>query len=153
MSRVQPAILLLFPLLFGVIVSAMPRPVYGAPVPKPERKITVEQLRALLGKSHLSKEIQVFRKSIGEKPVASYSVSGAETDTVDIDTCFFHAFHKCGLEMRFDDRGDLAYMHLYIQAGDGFKAYTGQLPGGLDPSDKPADVKRKLGDPPGIEDP
>ncbi len=118
----------------------------AAPVPKAPAKISVDKLKSLLGKNHLSKEVQEFRNSIDELPVASYFVGGIE------GTTFFHSWHNHGLSVQFDENGNLKTLFLYLEPKDGFKEYTGDLPKGLEPKDKSKDIKKKLGDPETAED-
>ncbi len=120
--------------------------VAAAPVPKAPAKLSVDKLKSLLGKNHLSKEVQELRVSIDELPVATYFVGGP------VETCFYHNWHDYGLSVQFDENGNLTNLFLYLEPKDGFKEYAGDLPNGLDRKDKSKDVKKKLGDPESAED-
>ncbi len=137
MSRSRFASLLIAILLCGVGSVATP----AAPVPKAPAKISVDKLKSLLGKSHLSKEVHELRKSIDELPVAHYFVGGIE------QTSFFHSWYDHGLSVQFDENGNVSNLFLYLESREGFKEYTGDLPNGLERKDKSKDVRKQLGEP------
>ncbi len=121
----------------------------SAPAPKREYVITVQELRDALGKSHLSPASQRVRKLLGEKPTASYFVGGpGELD----ETSFYHLFYTSGVELRYDEDSKLTTIFLYVEPSENYKKYKGELPHGFKSGEKPADVKKKLGDPAEMND-
>ncbi len=140
MSRSRYALFLIAILFCGVGSVATS----AAPVPKAPAKISVDKLKSLLGKNHLSKEVQEFRNSINELPVAAYFVSGVGGS---IHTTFYHSWQSHGLSIQFDESENLSNLFLYLEPKDGFKEYTGDLPNGLERKDKSKDVRKQLGEP------
>jgi len=128
-------------LICGIALGVGSATTSAAPVPKVPAKISVDKLKSLLGKNHLSKEVHELRKSIDELPVAYYFVGGIE------ETSFFHSWYHHGLSVQFDENGNVSRLFLYLEPREGFKEYTGDLPNELERKDKSKDVKKKLGEP------
>jgi hypothetical protein len=115
----------------------------AAPVPKAQ-VIRATQMSDLIGKSHLSLEMQAFRKTLDSDPVAKYFV---EEGGGVIDSRFHHKWHEQGFMLVFNKTGVMEGYAIYLVPKDKFKSFTGELPQGLKAGDKPSEIRKKLGDP------
>jgi hypothetical protein len=114
----------------------------AAPTPGPAPPgIPVIQLTALIGRSHLSPEVQAVRKRLRERP--------AVHQFYKYDEAFHQTWRVNGLGLAFDREGKLDAIHLYDGRADGCERYEGELPEGLTFADDMRAVERKLGRPPG----
>jgi hypothetical protein len=80
--------------------------------------------------------------SLDDHSAASYFVAHNCTATGD-----FRACPESGVAFQVDERGLIRQVYFYVQQGDGFSPFSGELPFGIDASDTMADVQRKLGHP------
>jgi hypothetical protein len=126
-------------LLGGSVVS-----VSAQEAEKARKTIPIAELRAALGKDHLSQELFALREVLGFESVATYldpKLSGG----------FYNSWPSKGVEMRFDREGKLKHVTLYsgrkLTPDCKEAKYTGELPEKLSFDDTMASVRRKLGQP------
>ena len=141
-SMKSTMVLCLF-ILFSIRLIFVCEAVYGAPLPKREQGVPIEVWSLLLGKSHMSKEIQDIRERLDEKPVATYYLSGSDRT----EACFTHTFQDAGLTMKFDEDGKLNGIIFNFISKPNFKCFMGAVYGKLSSADDPVAVEKKLGKP------
>lgn len=125
--------------------------VIAAPVPKETPKPPVLGLKQAFGKSHLSKEVRVIGRQLGEDPIIKYSSwrIAPEFDTGRDETHFYLIWNSKGIDMNFDE-GKLTAVFLYNSGADEHKRYVGELPEGLSFEDDLKTIEKKLGKPTSI---
>lgn len=125
------------------LVGSLGTSLIAAPVPK-NHTSTADRLAELIGKNHLSKEMQEFRDTLKSDPVAKCFVAGVGGS---VETGFHHVWKDLGLTIAFDDTGVTESAVLHVSPKDKFKPFAEALPHGLKAGDTPADIRKKLGDP------
>lgn len=102
----------------------------------PATRAPLSAVRVLFGLPPNAPAMVAFQKSLGVEP-----------RFVFMGTCDFYDWKSLGLSFRFDDN-KLAAAFAYAQGADGYTAFTGELPNGLEITDTRRDVEAKLGPPP-----
>jgi hypothetical protein len=135
--------------LVGVtaLLGAAPAAPVPPNIPPTPRYATV---RAVLGKSHLGKEVRTICRLFGEHPVIVYTLliwfNTEEKDTGAEDDSFYLEWKSKGLDLLVG-QGKVRGIFLYNKDADGHAGYKGELPEKLTFADDPAAVERKLGKP------
>jgi hypothetical protein len=126
-------------LLAGFTLAACSSALPSDPEPLDKSKVTADRLKKLLGKGHFSEEVHALRTDLKEEPTVSYLVT--------LEKSFHHRWKSKGIELAFDDTCKLTHVFLYAGGSGGYKRFGGELPAKLRFEDKPAAIRKKLGEP------